>query len=92
MIVQTREVDPHGRAYYIAVPFRKFSSVAEAFDKHAELLATAQVYESARRCLPDCRAFVNSLTGAYATDPNYGRVLWTIIEESGFQRYDNLST
>lgn len=86
--VQTREVDQHGREYYITAPFRKFASIAEAFNCHAELLATAAVYEPCRASLPDANAFASALTGRYATDPSYGKALQAIMHGSNLYQYD----
>lgn len=86
--VETREVDPHGQAYTIIAAFRKFASIAAAFDQHAELLATAPVYAPARACLPDVDGFADALAGRYATAPNYGETLRAIMRESDLYQYN----
>jgi flagellum-specific peptidoglycan hydrolase FlgJ len=86
--VQTREVDQHGHDYYITAPFRRFASIAEAFDLHASLLATAPVYAPARACLPDANAFADALTGRYATDPTYGKALRAIMQGWDLYQYN----
>jgi flagellum-specific peptidoglycan hydrolase FlgJ len=42
-----------GKKVRIPQPFREFSSIVEAFDAHAELIATAPVYAPAMAALPD---------------------------------------
>lgn len=86
--VRTREVDKHGRTYYINAPFRKFASIAEAFDEHGRLLAQAKPYAHARALLPDPNAFADALTGVYATDPQYGALLKKIMQQSGLYQYN----
>ena len=86
--VKTREVDRNGHDYYIIAPFRRFSSVGEAFDEHAKLLATKGAYEAARAKLPDPDAFADALTGVYATDPTYGKSLKAIMHGSNLYQYD----
>ena len=88
VMLKTREVDKHGHDYYILAPFRKFASAQEAFDKHAELLATKPVYARAKAKLPDVDAFADALTGVYATDSNYGRTLKAVMHGSNLYQYD----
>jgi mannosyl-glycoprotein endo-beta-N-acetylglucosaminidase len=59
--------------------FRKFGSLAEAFDAHAALLGTSRYYAKARAALPDALAFAHALTGVYATDLHYGDKLEALI-------------
>jgi flagellum-specific peptidoglycan hydrolase FlgJ len=59
--------------------FAKFSSLTEAFDAHARLLATSPLYAGARQHEADPIAFANALTGIYATDPMYGAKLSSLI-------------
>ncbi len=86
--VKTREVDKFGKDYYIQAPFRKFTSIAEAFDAHGKLLATSKYYANARSKLPDVEAFADALTGVYATDPNYGTALKKVMRQSGLYQYN----
>ena len=60
-------------------PFRKFDSLAEAFDQHGKLLATGAPYQKAMALKDDADAFADALTGVYATDPNYGTTLKYVI-------------
>lgn len=83
----TREVI-HGQNVMVHAAFRIFATIADAFDYHAELLATGAPYAHARSTLPDVDAFCHALTGVYATDPKYGDLLVQIINGSGLRRYD----
>jgi flagellum-specific peptidoglycan hydrolase FlgJ len=56
----------------VPTKFRKFQSLQEAFDAHAQLLATGNAYREARKHEDDPGAFADALTGHYATDPQYG--------------------
>lgn len=87
VIVPTHEV-VKGQRILIHAAFRKFDSLADAFEAHAKLLATARVYAPARSALPDPFRFADALTGVYATDPHYGDTLEAIIRGSNLQRYD----
>lgn len=78
-----------GKMQVIEAAFRAFTSLDDAFTAHAQLLADAPQYEPARACLPDVSAFCNALTGVYATDPNYGKLLNQIIDGSDLTQYDS---
>lgn len=78
-MLMTREWSKARGNYYVPQPFRTFPSIADAFDAHAELLATAPCYAKARACLPDAQGFVDALTGVYATDPHYGETLCAVM-------------
>lgn len=69
-------------------PFRVFADLAEAFDAHAELLATAPVYAEAMAALPDVAAFVSLVAPHYATDPTYAATLMEIITGDDLTQYD----
>lgn len=84
----TREVTD-GNAVTIIARFRKFKSLAEAFDQHGKLLATAPVYKMAMALATDADAFADALTGVYATDPQYGVTLKWVIHNYGFTHYDH---
>lgn len=86
--VRTREVDKYGREFFINAPFRKFASIADAFDEHGRLLASSSHYERARSMLPNADAFADALTGVYATDPHYGTLLKSIMHGGNYHQYD----
>ncbi len=75
-------------------PFRRFPSISDAFDHHAELLATARVYAIPRSRLEggvtvaSVEAFATALTHRYATDPDYGRKLIALMTADDLYRYD----
>ncbi len=74
----TREVID-GQSETLQQPFRKFDSLADAFDAHGRLLATGAPYKKAMEFKDDPDAFADALTGVYATDPNYGTTLKYVI-------------
>ena len=84
----TREVI-NGNSVTVTARFRKFGSLAEAFDQHGKLLATAAVYKPAMAEAQDPDAFADALTGVYATDPQYGFTLKWVMHNYGFIRYDH---
>ncbi len=93
--VRTREVIG-GRTVYVDAPFRKFASLAEAFEEHGKLL-NRPVYAKAKAKYDEWRgvaghrgpdAFARALTGVYATDPKYGELLISIMAGSDLYRFD----
>jgi flagellum-specific peptidoglycan hydrolase FlgJ len=78
----------HGHQITITAKFRKFASVADAFDAHALLLANGADYTDARLHRHDPQAFANALTGHYATDPQYGAKLISIMKADNLFQYD----
>lgn len=83
----TREV-VGGQDITIQAKFRKFESIAEAFDLHGKLLATGTPYRNAMKVKDDYEAFSDALTGVYATDPNYGTTLKYVIKTYNFDLLD----
>ncbi len=83
----TREFE-NGKWISIGQSFRKFDTLADAFDAHAQLLATSGRYAAAREYdfAPD--RFAQALTGIYATDPHYGGLLHAIMQSSNLYQYD----
>jgi flagellum-specific peptidoglycan hydrolase FlgJ len=84
---ETHEVS-HGRTVTVAARFRKFASFKEAFDQHAELLATGRRYAHARTVENDTNAFADALTGVYATDPSYRSLLKSLMASHNLYQYD----
>jgi flagellum-specific peptidoglycan hydrolase FlgJ len=76
----------------IDAQFAVYHNDAESIAGHAELLATSGYYGRAMadRAFPD--AFANSLTGVYATDPNYGATLIALMKLYNLYRYDTTPT
>jgi flagellum-specific peptidoglycan hydrolase FlgJ len=88
---RTREWSKQRGEYFITVAFKDYASIAEAFDDHGRLLAQAKAYAVARSKLPNVNSFCNALTGVYATDPNYGKVLISVIDGSQkLRQYDQV--
>lgn len=76
-----------GTYYRVTQTFAKFPTVADAFDAHAELLATSHYYDHARRA--KCPAdYATALTGVYATDPHYGAKLISIMSVHKLTQFD----
>ncbi|MCB4342518.1 glucosaminidase domain-containing protein [Burkholderia vietnamiensis] len=59
--------------------FRRFKTLEDAFDAHAQLLAKGRPYANARRHMGDAFSFADALTGVYAEDPQYGAKLKAIM-------------
>lgn len=88
-IKRTREVNSKGQEYFIQAEFKDYPSMEAAFDDHGRILATLSYYAKARTLLPDPIKFAHALTGVYATDPNYGKVLESVINGSQkLKQYD----
>jgi flagellum-specific peptidoglycan hydrolase FlgJ len=87
VVVPTQEY-VNGQTVTVNAPFRVYSNVAESINDHSLLLATGSSYQQAMadRRSPD--AFANDLTGVYATDPNYGTSLITIMRQYNLYRFD----
>lgn len=86
--VSTKEQRADGSWYTINAPFRKFASMAEAFEEHAKLVGTAPVYAPARAKLPNVDAFVDTLGPIYATAHNYASLLKQIMRKYNLYQYD----
>jgi len=78
----------NGQTVTVNAPFRVYSSMAQSISDHGLLLATGSSYKQAMadRRSPD--TFANDLTGVYATDPNYGASLITIMRQYNLYRFD----
>ena len=78
----------NGQPVTVNAPFRVYSDMAQSITDHSLLLATGSSYKQAMadRRSPD--AFANDLTGVYATDPDYGSNLITIMRQYNLYRYD----
>jgi hypothetical protein len=84
----TREV-LHGQPVTVRARFRRFDSMADAFDQHGRLLATHGPYAHAMTLRDQPDAFADALTGVYATDPHYGAVLKSIMRAHNLYQYDS---
>jgi flagellum-specific peptidoglycan hydrolase FlgJ len=77
----------NGQWVTVDAPFRVYGSVAQSISDHTLLLATSSSYKQAMADRADPDAFANDLTGVYATDPNYGVNLITIMRLYNLYRY-----
>ena len=69
-------------------PFRMYHNIAESVDDHGKLLATSQYYRQAMADRHNPNAFATALTGVYATDPQYGAKLVSLMQHYDLYRYD----
>ncbi|PRH05441.1 mannosyl-glycoprotein endo-beta-N-acetylglucosamidase [Burkholderia multivorans] len=69
----------NGKMTRVTQRFAKFDSLADAFEQHAKLLANGRPYAKARKHKDDAFSFADALTGVYATDPQYGAKLKSIM-------------
>lgn len=88
VMARTREETADGRSVYIMAPFRRFNSIAEAFDAHGQLLATGRAYALARQHVNDPDAYADALTHHYATDSHYGRNLKDLMRRRDLYRHN----
>lgn len=77
-----------GRMIQTQAAFRKYDSLAEAFDDHGRLLGTSRYYAGARQHRDNPDAFAASLTGVYATDSAYGSKLQQVMQDYNLYQYD----
>jgi flagellum-specific peptidoglycan hydrolase FlgJ len=87
-VLRPTEEYENGQPVAVTAPFRVYSNVAQSIADHSLLLATGSSYKQAMadRRSPD--AFANDLTGVYATDPNYGPSLISIMRQYNLYRFD----
>lgn len=86
VVAMTREV-LHGQSVTIPQHFAKYSSLTEAFDAHAKLLATSPIYAAAQIAkTPD--AYVAEMALHYATAPNYAAVLLALMRAANLYQFD----
>ncbi|MBB4189291.1 hypothetical protein GGE07_005973 [Sinorhizobium terangae] len=78
----------NGRVTRVQADFRVFASLDDAFVKHGELLGSAAVYAKVRKLAHDPDRFADALTGLYATDPNYGSLLRSIMRKNDLYAFD----
>jgi hypothetical protein len=78
----------NGQRVTVRAKFRKFDSIADAFDYHGRLLATNKAYTRAMNVRQDPDAFADALTGVYATAPNYGSVLKSMMKKYNLYQYN----
>ncbi|USJ27581.1 glucosaminidase domain-containing protein [Ensifer adhaerens] len=80
-----------GNRVKVKAAFRVFESLEQAFDRHGKLLGTAKPYANARKFLGDPDRFADALTGVYATDPQYGQLLRSIMRKNSLYQFNDSS-
>lgn len=78
----------NGQTKRIVAHFKKYTSLDDAFEDHARLLANGKPYQKIKKYLSQPLVYVKKLTGLYATDPEYGDKLTEIINENNLTQYD----
>ena len=78
----------HGQPVTRVSSFRVYHNFAESIDDHGKLLATSEYYQRSMAYRQDPNAFAATLTGVYATDPDYGAKLISLMREYDLYRYD----
>lgn len=68
--------------------FADFESLTEAFEEHGRLLAQGKPYAKARMSIANPDAFAVALTGVYATDPQYGSKLISIMRANNLYQFN----
>jgi flagellum-specific peptidoglycan hydrolase FlgJ len=87
-VAATSQEYRNGRLVPVVEYFAVFSSVLDAFDKHAELLATGRPYRTAMTFVKDPGKFVEAMAPVYATAPNYAGALLNIMNTMNLFQYD----
>jgi hypothetical protein len=90
VVVATHEVID-GKSVEIQAGFKIFDTVDAAFDYHGKLIATAPVYKPVMAKRMNANDFANALTGRYATDPNYGAKLISIMTAHNLYVFNDLT-
>ena len=78
----------NGQLVTKVAPFRVYRDVAESISDHARLLATSGYYHQAMAERHDPNAFAAALTGVYATNPDYGTQLVSLMRRYNLYRFD----
>jgi flagellum-specific peptidoglycan hydrolase FlgJ len=87
-VMRSTQEYQNGQLVTVNAPFRVYASMAQSITDHSLLLATGSAYQQAMADHRSPDAFANDLTGVYATDPNYGANLITIMRQYNLYRYD----
>jgi flagellum-specific peptidoglycan hydrolase FlgJ len=82
----------NGQWITTTAPFRVYHNFAESIDDHGRLLADSGYYQQAMAVRRAPNAFASALTGVYATDPQYGAKLISLMRQYDLYRYDAAST
>ena len=88
---QTQEYE-NGQLVNATGSFRVYRTTAESVDDHGRLLATSGYYRRAMAVRGNPDAFAASLTGVYATDPDYGTKIIRLMKQYDLYRYDSIAS
>ena len=77
----------NGQPVNTSASFRVYNNVAESIDDHGRLLARSGYYQQAMADRQHPDKFAAALTGVYATDPNYGASLISLMRRYELYRY-----
>ena len=77
----------NGEPVSTSAAFRVYHTVAESIDDHGRLLARSGYYQQAMADRQHPDKFAAALTGVYATDPNYGANLISLMRRYDLYRY-----
>jgi flagellum-specific peptidoglycan hydrolase FlgJ len=78
----------NGDTIRVVAKFRRYETPEQSFDDHNRLLMESGFYKKTRSAIPDSTAMAHTLTGVYATDPEYGKKLEQIIRKYRLARFD----
>ena len=77
----------NGQPVNTSASFRVYHDAAESIDDHGRLLARSGYYQQAMAEHQHPDKFAAALTGVYATDPNYGANLISLMRRYDLYRY-----
>lgn len=96
--IHTFEYTSKGESYSVIAPFKKYNSIDESFQDYIEFLTGQDNPESWRYKFyygvrksqtQSYKDAANYLTGRYATSPDYGSVLISLIDKYNLTRFDS---
>ena len=82
----------NGQAVSTSASFRAYHNAAESIEDHGRLLARSGYYQQAMAEHHHPDKFAAALTGVYATDPNYGANLISLMRRYDLYRYSASDT
>jgi hypothetical protein len=77
----------NGQWVTITTLFRVYDNVAESIDDHGRIIAGSGYYGHAMANRGDPNAFADGLTGVYATSPDYGAKLISLMQQYNLYSY-----
>jgi len=78
----------NGQWVTVTAQFRTYDDIAESIADHGKLLATSGYYTAAMTQRQTPNAFAQALTGMYATNPDYGSNLISLMRRFNLYRFD----